>query len=290
MKLFEMSGRADSIHHSIDTVPDEKNFPLHAHKHCEIFYFIAGKGIYTVEGRDYPLSPGAILLFREGETHKLHIRDTEPYERIAVHLDLTAPYWGSAEYAPLRALFSDRTPGCGNLFLPTGAHAEFAESIFTRLCLPEESEAGFRTRLSALLPALLLELATLRSPAPAAAPHNKDALTVAGIVDYINRNLPTLSGVEELEQHFFLSRSSLNRLFRRSVGSSVWDFVVIKRLHAARRMIKAGKSAALAADACGFGDYSSFYRRYCRTFGESPRGEKNPAKSQTGVEKQAEMY
>lgn len=168
MKLFEMSSRADSVHHSIDTVPDEKNFPLHAHKHCEIFYFIAGKGIYTVEGRDYPLSPGAILLFREGETHKLHISETEPYERIAVHLDLTAPYWGSAEYASLRALFSDRTPGCGNLFLPTGAHAEFAESIFTRLCLPEESEAGFRTRLSALLPALLLELATLRSPAPAA--------------------------------------------------------------------------------------------------------------------------
>ena len=136
----------------------------------------------------------------------------------------------------------------------------------------------------------MLELATLRSPAPAAAPHNKDALTVAGIVDYINRNLPTLSGVEELEQHFFLSRSSLNRLFRRSVGSSVWDFVVIKRLHAARRMIKAGKSAALAAGACGFGDYSSFYRRYCQTFGESPRGEKNPAKNQTGVAKQLEMY
>lgn len=290
MKLFEAVSGSDSVHHSIDTTPDERNFPLHAHKHCEIFYFIAGKGVYTVEGRDYPLSPGAILLFREGETHKLHIREEEPYERIAVHLDLTAPSWGDDSYAPLRALFSDRLPGCGNLFLPAGTHAEFAESIFSRLCLPVGGEVGFRTRLSSLLPALLLELATLTDAAPAATPRDKDARTVAGIVDYINRNLSTLSGVEELEQHFFLSRSTLNRLFRRSVGSPVWDFVIIKRLHAARRMMKAGKSAALAADACGFGDYSSFYRRYCQTFGESPRGEKNPAKSRIGVAKEKQMY
>lgn len=274
MKLFEMSCGADSVHHSIDTTPDEKNFPLHAHKHCEIFYFIAGEGVYTVEGRDYPLTPGAILLFREGETHKLHIRETEPYERIAVHLDMSASCWDNDAYALLRALFSGRLPGCGNLFLPAGTHAEFVESIFTRLCQPVQTETDFRTKLSALLPALLLELSNLRSPAPTAPPRSKEALTVAGIVDYINRNLSSLTGVEELEQHFFLSRSSLNRLFRRSVGSSVWDFVVIKRLHAARRMIKGGKNAALAANACGFGDYSSFYRRYRQTFGESPRGEK----------------
>lgn len=289
MKLFEASDGTEMIHHSIDTEPDERNFPLHAHKFCEIFCFLGGDGVYTVEGRDYPLSPGAILLFREGETHKLHIRPETPYERIAVHFDLTACLGENAAYPPIRALFSDRLPGCGNLFLPTGAHAEFIESIFSRLCRKSGGKPEFRARLSALLPALLLELTEL-AEAPVFAPHGKDTMTVAGIVDYINRNLFTISGVEELERHFYLSRSTLNRLFRRSVGSSVWDFVVIKRLHAARRMIRAGKPAALAADTCGFGDYSAFYRSYCKTFGESPRGEKNPAKSRIGVAKEPEMY
>lgn len=289
MLLFQTADGTEMIHHSIDTEPDERNFPLHAHKFCEIFYFIGGVGIYTVEGRDYPLIPGAIMLFREGETHKLHIRPETPYERIAVHLDLAACLGESEAYPPIRALFSDRLPGCGNLFLPTGAHAEFAESIFERLCRKGSGKAEFRARLAALLPALLLELTELTDAAPAA-PRGKETMTVAGIVDYINRNLFLLSGVEELERHFYLSRSTLNRLFRRSVGSSVWDFVVIKRLHAARRMIRAGKPAALAADTCGFGDYSAFYRSYCKVFGESPRGEKNPTKSRTGVEKAKEMY
>lgn len=271
MQLFFAEAGAQMAHHSIDAHPEEKDFPLHAHRHCEVFYFIGGEGFYTVEGRDYPLTPGCVLLLREGETHKLHIRESTPYERIAVHFDLNAFFPETGPYAPLRALFSDHEPGCGNLYLPTGESESFFADIFARLCRPVADKAEFILHLATNLPPLLCELYSMKNENPPARRESKDSVQVAEIVDYINAHLTELSGLEELERYFFFSKSTLNRMFRASTGSTVWEFVLIKRLLLARRMLRTGKPAALVAGSCGFGDYSAFYRQYLRFFGETPR-------------------
>lgn len=280
MQLFYAEIGQYTVHHSIDPHPVAESFPLHVHRFCEIYYFISGDGSYTVEGRDYPLSPGAILLMREGETHKLHICEGTPYERIAVHFDLNTFFPKGGPYAPLRALFSDHEPGCGNLYLPTGESERFCADIFARICRPVADKAELMLHLSSCLPALLCELYSMeKQPAPAR--HSDEAAAkIAEIIDYINAHLTEISGLEELERYFFFSKSTLNRLFRRSTGTTVWEFVLIKRLLLARRMIRAGKPATLAAAACGFGDYSAFYRQYLRFFGETPREARNSEENQ----------
>ena len=85
MELVQYEYGGCSAHHSIDLHPAESDFPLHAHPYCEVFYFIKGKGYYTVEGRDYPLSPHAVLLMRDGEIHKLHIESPRPALRALPH-------------------------------------------------------------------------------------------------------------------------------------------------------------------------------------------------------------
>ena len=282
MQIFHCQHGDCMAHHSIDAHPAEGDFPLHAHPHCEVFYFIKGEGYYTVEGRDYPLSPGNVLLLRDGEIHKLHISPDQPYERIAVHFPLDTILEQSSPFAPLRGLFLDRSPGCGNLFAPEGGDsAEFLAACFARICRPCHDNAEFDLRLKAHLPPLLTELRNLReeqSPT-VTVPHRERSAILPEIIDYINRHLTEIEGLAELEQRFFFSKSTLNRLFSESTGSTVWEYVVIKRLHAARRMLLDGKSAALAAAACGFGDYSAFYRQYRRIFGESPRQEQKSAKN-----------
>ena len=281
MQIFQYRHGDCMAHHSIDANPMEADFPLHAHPHCEVFYFIKGNGYYTVEGRDYPLSPGNILLLRDGEIHKLHIAPDAPYERMAIHFPLDAILEQSSPFAPLRSLFLDRSPGCGNLFAPQrGDSAEFLLACLSRICRPCHSKEEFDLRLKAHLPPLLTELRSLSEEQATASPspHREGNALLPEIIDYINRHLTELEGLSELEHRFFFSKSTLNRLFSESTGSTVWEYVVIKRLHAARRMLQDGKSAALAAAACGFGDYSAFYRQYRRIFGESPRRERKSAK------------
>lgn len=269
-------------HHSIDEAPNEADFRLHAHPHCEIFYFIRGNGYYTVEGRDYPLAPGNVLLMRDGEIHKLHIDARTPYERMAIHFPLDEILGKDTPFAGLRALFLDRAPGCNNLYTPKSAEsAAFLAACFSRICRPWETVAEFALSLTAHLPSLLTELleTSEHAPLPDPLPKKESDSALPAIIDYINRHLTEISGLAELEQQFFFSKSTLNRLFSESTGTTVWEYVVLKRLHAARRMLLDGKSAAIAAAACGFGDYSAFYRQYRRVFGESPRRERNSTKS-----------
>lgn len=279
MKVFYREQDGCMAHHSIDAHPREADFPLHAHPYCEVFYFIRGKGYYTVEGRDYPLSTGNVLLTRDGEIHKLHIDPDTPYERMAIHFPLDQILGKHTTFANLRSLFLDRSPGCGNLFTPDGDSAAFLSACFSRICRPIGGEEDFRLALNAHLPSLLTELCNLqKNDHPSASKHEGNS-ALSEIIDYINRHLTEIKGLGELEQRFFFSKSTLNRLFSESTGSTVWEYVVLKRLHAARRMLQDGKSAAVAAAACGFGDYSAFYRQYRRTFGESPRKERKKDES-----------
>lgn len=282
MELFYCQYGECSAHHSVDLAPKEADFPLHAHPFCEVFYFIKGSGYYTVEGRDYPLSPHDILLMRDGEIHKLHIDENTPYERMAIHFPLDEILGKSTPFAGLRALFLDRTPGCDNRFSAHSADsAAFLRSCFNRICCEGQTAEEFALSLTSFLPALLSELyrTGAHTPLSVSPPKREHAELLPEIIDYINRHLTEIEGLSELEHRFFFSKSTLNRLFTESTGSTVWEYVVLKRLHAARRMLLDGKSAALAAAASGFGDYSAFYRQYKRVFGESPRRERKSDKN-----------
>lgn len=50
----------------------------------------------------------------------------------------------------------------------------------------------------------------------------------------------------------------------------MWEYILIKRLFAARERILAGESVYTAAANCGFQDYSAFYRAYVARFQVSP--------------------
>ena len=280
MTIFFCKHKDCNVRHSISAHPQEKKFELHAHAHCEMLYFISGDGYYTVEGRDYPLTCGCVLLMRDGEIHKIHINSDRPYERIVISFPLENVLGQEETFAPLRSMILDRQPGCGNLFVPPKKeNASFLEACFSRICRSAQASKEFGMQLTTTLPAILSELYAIRTgDACEDKPKQQGNVILTDIIDYINQNLTTIGSLSELEKRFFFSKSTLNRMFLESTGSTVWDYVIIKRLHAARRMLMEGGRAASAAMTCGFGDYSSFYRQYRRFFGESPCRERTSKK------------
>lgn len=92
----------------------------------------------------------------------------------------------------------------------------------------------------------------------------------AQLTTYINDHLYADISLDTLCQLFFLSRSQINRVFTRATGTSIWRYVTIKRLLAARAMIRNHEPAGSVCVRCGFSDYSAFYRAYKARFGCSP--------------------
>ena len=90
------------------------------------------------------------------------------------------------------------------------------------------------------------------------------------ILQYVNLHLFEDISLSSVSRAFFLSPSQLNRVFRRATGSSVGEYIRVKQLLAARERILAGTSPAAASAACGFRDYSTFFRAYRERFGCAP--------------------
>ena len=45
-----------------DAAPDRSRFGMHTHQKLEIFCFLKGRGVFYIEGSEYPLEPGDVLI------------------------------------------------------------------------------------------------------------------------------------------------------------------------------------------------------------------------------------
>lgn len=257
------------IHHAFDRHPDDGDFVMHVHEQFEIYYFMAGDAHYLVEGSEYPLEPGCLLIMRPMETHRVKILGDKPYERYSLSfspelLDTADPD------RRLLAPFLQHPLGQSNLYRPAEFKGEQPLELFEGMCIPV-SDAGSRRLeilihlyplLGAIRHAFLQKQADNEGTVPSRAEE---------IVGYINRHLFDELSLDFLAGRFFLSTSQLGRLFRQATGSSVWEYIMIKRLMAAHGKIKGGMPVTAACQECGFRDYSAFYRAYVKRFGRSPK-------------------
>ena len=130
------------------------------------------------------------------------------------------------------------------------------------------SDAQLRLHMLLILANVLNELSNLTGNASSAA--DVQETTPQRILRYVNQHLFENISLASVSRAFFLSASQLSRVFRQATGSSVGEYIRVKRLLAARERILAGSSPADACAACGFRDYSTFFRAYRERFGCAP--------------------
>ncbi len=252
-------------HHSIDIHPYPSDFVMHAHEWLEILYVISGSGTYMVEGNQYPLASGDIFILRPAEMHNLQIDASTPYERIVLHFspDLLEEMGANNE---LLTAFYDRPLGQRNRYSFDDDKQGLLKNAFASFIF--DSIPNVRLNLIGRLMLFLTALDGI---------YGKEHLNLPAegfqrqLLEYVNEHLFDNISIQTVADAFYRSRSQISRVFRQATGSSLWDYVTIKRLMAARAMIQRGESAISACTACGFSEYSSFYRAYRSHFGHSPK-------------------
>ncbi|MBO6229307.1 MAG: helix-turn-helix transcriptional regulator [Ruminiclostridium sp.] len=266
--LKESESNGLYIRHAVDEAPTGSGFDFHIHDRCEVFYFISGNARYLVEGSAYPLTKGSLLIMRPGEAHCIRFLGAERYERYAVNFPLSL----FDSFDPERRLmrpFTDRPLGQNNLYFLPGL-----EDIFRDMCYYEGDDYG-RTLMMTTRLTHIIEMAGQQNRRETLA----EPTLPEQIVRYVNDLLYEEISVGRLAEHFFLSTSQFSRIFRHATGASPWAYITAKRLIRARELLYSGVSAKKAAESCGFGDYSVFYKAYVKRYGESPDACINKARS-----------
>jgi AraC-like DNA-binding protein len=93
---------------------------------------------------------------------------------------------------------------------------------------------------------------------------------IQAMLTYLNRNLREPVSLDTLCREFRISKNHLNVIFHKETGTTVNQYIRIKRLVMARQEILKGSTAEEAAYKAGFNDYSNFYRAYKAFFGIIP--------------------
>lgn len=243
--------------HSTDVKKPGMLADLHCHNGLELIYVVSGNMAHVVEGRRYLLSPGDLVLVHPSKYHYLECLSSEPYERYNILFD-----------PQLHKIDISSVPK--ELEVISLLNNPIAMGLFKKMdyYLKELDKQTFETLLQQMLCELFINLQlisnTRKQEGAILSPILKSAL------EYINDNLYTISGVDEIAAALYISSSYLFHLFRSSLHQTPKKYITDKRLLAAQRRIRRGMNPTAVYKECGFKEYATFYRSYCSFFGHPP--------------------
>lgn len=235
---------------------------LHSHETHEILLVVAGEVDFLVEGSLYPLKAGDLVLMRKGEVHIPRIRSAVPYERMHVNFDLGE--MSDSLPSSLLSVLEDRPLGQGNLYPAALFPDNRWQTYLKEIC----DAADPALRLCYLLP-LLGDLGKAKERIRENPVRGDER--ARQILSYINENLSKPLSLSLLAERFFTSKTHLNRLVKKATGTTVWEYVTLKRLFLARDLLASGIRPTRVCRQAGFGDYTTFFRAYKKRFGIPPK-------------------
>ena len=268
----KMTKNTFEIYHYKDSAPRE--VALHHHDFYEVYYFLSGSVSYNVESHSYRLTPGDLLLIGPQELHQpVFNPENREYERIVLWINSSFLQQFRDEEHTLINCFDTTLQGHSNLLRLDGANRELLHYLLQQL-LQEQENPDFASELyslSLLTQMLVLMNRTYLRAAQGAEPRGQADSVVYRVLSYINDHYNEDLSLDDLANRFFISKYHLSREFGRLVGTSVYRYIIQKRLIMARQMMSMGVPTAQVYQQCGFGDYSNFYRAFKAEYQISPR-------------------
>ncbi len=243
-----------------------------AREYYLIHYVMKGKGSYSCKGKTFHIEENQIFLIRPNEESIYQADADDPWEYYFVafsgaeavdivnHIDWTDEY----------------------VFIPKNSKS--IRSIMKSLFMIKRVDSIGRCLVLSSIYKLFAELLGGNSvPQDAATDANAETQDVGeeGILfnkakRYIEESLSDGISVDELAKNLGLHRTSLYRLFKKTVGVSVTQYMLNVRMDkAAYYLLNTRLSLSEISLMVGFSDYAHFFRTFKKTFGFSPTEYRN---------------
>lgn len=240
-------------------------FGWHAHDDYELTAITAGSGTCFVGDSAVPYTAGHVALFGPRLPHTYASSGDSPQSAWVAQFGTVLPgrLLGEPEFRPVHSLLRRATGGA----LVANANGPLLDGL-ARLA----SRSGARQALA--LFEVLVEMAeshdlATMSSAGTAQPASS---TLQQVMAYLERNFARPVTREEVAAAVALSPSSLSRMVRRELGTTVGAYLCHVRVAAACRALSGSDlSIADIAHTCGFANLANFNRQFRRQRYMTPR-------------------
>lgn len=255
-------------------IPKQK-IKAHYHEFDKIILFLGGKVNYVVEAQSYQLFPYDMVFVPHNSVHYPVIDEHIPYERLVIYI--------SPGFLEKHSDCDGNLAHCFNYARQNHSYVMHLDNIETNDILQQLNklavsfkDTAFANKIYTKI--IFLEFMILLNRA--IINDNKNINThhrvsydenILAVLNFINQNLFSELNIEQIAKKFFVSKYYLMRRFKAKTGYSIHQYILNKRLLAAKECIKNGKALTQVCFDCGFKDYSVFCRSFKTAFKQTPR-------------------
>lgn len=251
----------------------QKFYPYHYHDFYKLLIFHKGNVSYHVEGKEYALRPGDVILLNPGEIHRAIIHDDSVYSRLIIYL--SAGFFRSYQDesdGSIRNCYRTAELKHSHLIRFSGESAVLMNRLAKELEATIQENgfaASLMQRIKILEYLIHLNRWMLRDE-KSFVPANTANPTVLGIMEYINQHLTEDLSSETIASALFLNPSYMMHLFKAETGYTIGRYMTEKRLFLTHQYMNAGDAVTDACMKSGFQSYHAFYHAYRKKYGKAP--------------------
>lgn len=244
-------------YHRDDLCQQARIFPPHIHDVPEAYILTEGTACFAVENRIYRLTAGDIILTRPNEVHNCILTEATVHKHLCI--------WFEPSFALLDPLL-EACSAEGNLISPSPEAKARLLALYDQL--DKATTEQKHRREYALLCMILAEM----EEGVGKFPESKFDLPhlLSEILDDIGRNFTEIESLDYFTEKYYISTSTLGRLFRQHLHTSPKLYLETKKLAHSRILLREGKSVSEACRGAGFTDVSGYIRLFRKHFGTTP--------------------
>ena len=255
--------------------PGQNEISYHWHECLEISYVKSGRGRYLVDGREYTMEPGDIIIFNNIEPHGWEAFPPEPMVQPVLVFEPSLIWAGEVNIFDYQYLkpFTERGTNFSNK-LP-GNHPATKE-IFNLLMQIDEEYKNQKTGYKLMIKAKLLQIITnlIRNFQDSSksleniSVKQEQLIQLESVLHFIKHNYRRDIRLSEVASIAFMNCNYFSTFFKKIIGISFKEYVIKLRLNHVKKLLESNKSVLDAIAESGFNSTSNFYRAHDKYYGK----------------------
>lgn len=231
------------VHHRKENLSTTAH--LHYHDAYELYYLLDGERNYLTHNKLYPLEADWITLTRP---HVIHGTNGTSYERLLISFseEFLSNYFSPSIIKTFSKVFSvDAIPP-----QITSTKPQIKELF---LAITQDQNKNDLEMTALHLGTLLLLLYESIKQLPSDYSNSTLSLPMQDILEYISNHMSTIKNLQQVADHFFVSKYYLSHQFKDNTGFTFVEFLTKVKISRALHLLKhTNYSIAEIANACGF--------------------------------------
>lgn len=231
-----------------------------SHTFYELLYFYKGRGSVFVDGKEYHVNSGNLVVYYPGVVHREQTSIDSPFQFAFLAFEISKALEGNFIFLPSKA--------SGPIVNPGKYHYQLEDKFSQLLNEAKIHIDGYEVMCDSLLSSIIIQISRIEAANKIDYSDSNESLKIKSFID--NNYTKNLT-LESLSQIVYISKHHLAHMFKNKIGVPPISYLINKRMDEAKRLLTETNMGILEiSNIIGYENQNYFSQLFKKIVGESP--------------------